>query len=56
VQAWQELKARQLAEEEAAAKVQAEQAVKWSFEDDDDEVSPPLFWTQSSRLPPLRFF
>ncbi len=39
MQAWQELKAKQLADEEAAAKAKAEAAVKWSFEDDDDEVS-----------------
>lgn len=39
VQAWQELKAKQKADEEAAAQAKADAAIKWSFEDDDDEVS-----------------
>ncbi len=39
MQAWQEQKAKQMAEEEEAAKAAAEEAVKWTFSDDEsDEV------------------
>ncbi len=38
VQAWQEQKAKQMAEEEQAVKDAAEEAVQWTFEDDSDEV------------------
>lgn len=40
MQAWQEQKAKQMADEEAAAKAAEDEAVQWTFEDDSDEVRP----------------